>query len=220
MHVVQSKQKLQPRKTKMPDKNESTGMRLEDEGDRPEDFKEARNKLVGSVNDWLLELARKRDAGEPMPDGTVITDKPRITRSIIGRTAVGTSWMAEERKPGIAVIGDGVATAITAQAVVASKDGKGFDMVEVTGSDPLARQFADGEYGDRGGLEKVMSFRQTDITEGSRGEYFGYEVRGDGAMRRQYLRPDGAHSGGPIRTADDVALAADAFQRVQTSFGA
>lgn len=203
----------------MTDHNKFTGLRAKGEDDRSAEFKVARGQLVTSINDWLKVAAAKRDAGEALADGITFTDKPRVVRGILGKTAFGMDLMSEERKPGVSLEGDGFVTPYRLQAVRPHDSGSGWAMTEIIGSDPLARQYNDGGYSPQACQETVASFKVTDITLGQEEKYFGYEVGGDGAVRRRYVTTDGAHASQALQTAEDVQFAADAFTAAQAQVG-
>lgn len=203
----------------MTDHNKFTGLRATGEDDRSTEFKVARDQLVAVVNDWLGMAAAKRDADEALADGITFTDKPRVVRSILGKTAFGMDIMEEHRKPGVSLEGDGIMTPLALQAVRPHDSGTGWAVTEITGSDPLARRFNEGGYSPQSYQETVASFKVTDITLGQDEKYFGYEVRGDGAVYRRYVTTDGVHASQSLRTAEDVQLAADAFTAAQEQVG-
>jgi hypothetical protein len=202
----------------MTENNKFTGIRAEGEGDRSQEFKDAREKLVESINDYLTGIAAKRDAGEVLADGTVITDKPRLVRSFIGKTAAGMDMIAEDRKKGVSLEGDGVTSKLRLQAFMPHDSGTGAVISEVEGSDPLERQFSDRGYSSHGHLEKVVTFTVTDVAPEQAEHYFGYDVMGDGAVHRRFVTDSGVHTGATLRTTADIQLATEAFSTVQSQF--
>lgn len=192
----------------------SNGLRAATEKDRSPDFIEARDRLVGTVNAWLAGMAGKRDAHEPLADGGFIADKPRVTRTMLGRTAVGFNAMVEETTPGVSLDGDGSMKPYILQAVRQNAAEHKRDIIEVTGSDPMARQFADGGY-STANTELVMGFSMTGVQADNSQKYFGYEVRGDGSMYRKFVSEQGVHTVQALHTAEEVSLAQQAFQTVQ-----
>lgn len=197
-----------------------TGMSAWGEQDRSPEFKEARGKLVDSVNNWLIGLAEKRDAGESLADGTTITDKPRIVRTILGRMATGVDAMAEESKYGVSLIGDGQLTQLKLQAVRPDTQEGGISSIEVTGSDPVARQVMNGEYNLSGQHETVASFSLSETNDADEKQYFAYEVRGNGSVYRKYVTPAGMNTSQNVLGVADLEMAAMAFEQVKSQIDA
>lgn len=196
----------------MSEKYKDTGLRAAGEGDRSPAFKQNRDKLVGTVNTFLLTLIAKRDAGEALPDGTTILNQPRVIRTLLGKTAMGVNAMAEERRYGLSLSGDGETSPLVMQAV--RKSGEGSTTIEITGSDPLARAYANDGYSLTAQQEIVASFSMTDTAPDQPDRYFGYEVMGDGSVKRKYI--DGETNVSiSLREGNDIQIALEAFSHVQ-----
>lgn len=62
--------------------------------------------------------------------------------------------------------------------------------------------------------EVVVSFESR--SKGPDGEeYFGYEVRGDGAVVRKFMDPEGINVSAAVRDAADVELAQQTFGHIR-----
>lgn len=192
----------------MTNENYSSGMRRLGEASRSSEFKSERDQLLGMVTGFLGDIAQKREAGE-LFHGTLIGDKPRLVRTLLGGLSAGTNLMAEDRRLGISLTGDGEATPYQFQGVQRKKGQ--LIITEVTGVDPLAQQMSDGVYSSQRQSEVVMAFVQREVSGPESESYFGYEIRGDGSVRRNHVTPDGVHHANELYNTADLVLAQQAF---------
>lgn len=192
-------------------------IRAEGEQDRSPEFKEARDRLAKEVNEWLAGLAKKRDGGIALSDGTVIGREPRIVQTLLGRISVNVNAMGTDYYHGVSLQGEPGQSPLKLQAVRAAVEGR-TDVIEATGSDPLARQMADGGFSSSHATEVVASFGMITSAADTDERYFKYEIRGDGSVRKQYLSETGFHTALGVRTGEDIAMAADAFALVRSEF--
>lgn len=182
------------------------------ESDRTPEFKTRREALVTDVNGWLEGLADKRDRGEPLEDGSVLSAEPRITQTRIGKMNRSMSLIGEEFQPGVSLTGDGQSQPYIFESVQPTASGN--EVVVVQGSDPLAVMVRDG-YTMKGQSEVVASFQSRTRGGPSGDSYFGYEIRGDGAVVQKFKNDDGVYRSVELRNTADVELAQEAFSNVR-----
>ena len=189
----------------------SDSFRARDESDRSQEFVMAREVLVGHINDFLQTMRAKRDEGTPLPGGSVLTDTPRISRIDFGsheRSHLKT--IAEERRLGASLTGDGVATPLELQVVRPGDNPDEIEVLEVTGSDPEANERHNGVYSIDRQSEVVASFRVTDYGPGNE-QYFQYSVLGDGAVKRAFIDEKGWNNASTLTDPQEVEMAQRAF---------
>ena len=172
------------------DKKDPTTIRSENENDRSAEFKEKRSELVMSINDYLANLAKKRNTIQPLDDGTFILDKPRIVTTNLGKSGYNTNLMATEKYRGISLIGDGIETPLILQAVITNPRTGDLETIEAQGSDPISLLVSDTEFSSKRQQEIVAMFG----VEDAKGPYFKYSVYGNGSVEHRSYSGD-IHNG-------------------------
>jgi hypothetical protein len=191
----------------------NTGIARASEASRTQEFRTRRDGLVAGVNGWLAGMARQRDELEPMADGLTITDEPRITRELWGRTGRGRMFSAALR-PGVSLTGDGEATPYEFQSVRPRSDGT-TDVITVRGSDPVAAAVSGEEYSGDREREEIASFEVQSLQSEGPERSFGFRVYGDGRVQRRFVTDHGVNMGMPLNRAEDLTLAEQAFDQVR-----
>jgi hypothetical protein len=184
-------------------------IRVQNEGDRSDEFKAARERLVTDVNDWLKKLAEVRNRGG-LVNGQLVAHQDRITETDLGLTRRGRA-MVTEYQAGVSLSGDGTEKPLVFQ-LVPPHDANGVsEIIEVRGTDPLAVQLhGDARNSDRH-REKLAEFgvRQT-TTMGRDESRFAFTVYGDGSMKSENL----AQGWSNLRAAD-AEMAQQAFDLIK-----
>jgi hypothetical protein len=160
------------------------------------------------------DIAKRRDEGTPLSDGTVILDTSRIATTDMGPTNFGMHASVEERQLGISVTGDGVQEPIRVQAVRVNETGT-TEIIEITGSDPLDTAL----YGNERSFDRkstLVSFSLRDISKAQE-RSFGFSITGAGEMRQHYIDNRGVHVTKPLRDEAEIAIAAEAFNQITES---
>ena len=193
-----------------------SGIMAEGEQHRSPQFKAARAKLVAEVNGWLGQLAAWRNGGRPLADGQFMILQSRVSLTDLGPTRGGRALL-ESMTPGLSLTGDGRTKPYVFQSVSKDAAEATAEVVEVSGSDPVAMHVY-GEYWDLSRqLETVAAFGQRTTRKGSE-EYYRFRVTGDGAVKREFFAGSGRHTTAPVRTVGELATASTAFASVRQMF--
>lgn len=185
---------------------------------RTPEFKESRGKIITEVNRWLKELAHKRDNGEPLSDGSIIGAQPRVIETDLGSTSVGAKMMGIDYLKGISLTGDGESTPLKLQSVKSQDDGV-TEVITVLGTDPIAASVRGEEYPVGNSVETVASFGVTSLDQSDQEQYFTFNFRGDGSVRRSFVTAEGVHTSHSIVKAEDLELAQAGFEQIKTIVG-
>jgi hypothetical protein len=193
------------------DKSPFMGIRAENENDRSKEFKDTRDILVNDVNSWLAVMAAKRDGRQPLNDGTMISDNPRIRQTALGSTGQNTHMIGIERYFGISLTGDGDEQPFSLQAITQGSGSQGVEATEVQGTNPLSLRVYGQEYSSGRQTEVVASFGVSDY---STSRYFKFTVNGSGSVSRHFLSEQGVNTGQNVRTVEDLNIAQAAFAQI------
>lgn len=187
-------------------------MRAQGEQDRTAEFKLSRDALVTKVNSWLQAQVSRRDAGRPLGDRPILSDN-RIQVTDLGPVTGMTRSQVEELQAGISVTGDGIEQRIVLQSVVVHPRTGNVEIIEVSGTDPIAKLVHGDSFSTARHPETVVSFTQRD--EGDQGSrYFTFSVGGDGSVRQNHLAPSGWHVGQAVRSPAEIGAASTAFDQL------
>jgi hypothetical protein len=198
-------------KNETKDNPRSTAIQTMGESNRPPEFKAARDNLTADVNEWANDIAKRRDEGTPLSDGTVIRDTSRVTSTDIGPVNSDIRASVEERRSGVSVTGDGVQEPIHVQAVRVNKAGA-TEVIEIIGSDPLDVAL----YGDEHSFDRkstLASFNVRDISA-SQERSFGFSITGEGEIQRHFIDERGYRITEPLKDEAEINMAAQAFGQI------
>ena len=191
------------------DKNEPSLLRAENETDRSVEFKEKRAKLVMSINDYLIKLAKKRDTNQPSANVTLLLDEPRIVTTNLGRSGHNTNLMATEKYRGVSLTGDNIEKPLSLQAVIKNPRTRDIEVIEALGSDPISMSVDDTNFSSERQLEIVAMFG----VEDAKGPYFKYSVYGNGSVVHQSYSGD-VHKSRAFKDIASIELAQVAFEQI------
>jgi len=192
-----------------PDKNEPSMIRPEGESDRSTEFKEKRAELVIAINDYLVDLAKKRDANQPLANGTFLSDKPRIVTTNLGRTGYNANLMSTEKIEGVSLTGDNTITPLILQAVIINPRSGDLEIFEMQGSDPVTLLISN-DFNSSRQSEILGMFKVEDI----KGHYFKYSLYGDGSVAQQSYAGDDFHKSRKFSDIASLELAHVAFKHI------
>lgn len=187
---------------------EATALRIENENDRTDEFKEKRNIFVVSINNCLKDMVSKRDEHKLLADGTLILNRPRLITTDLGPSGPNTRFMSTEIMNGVSVTGDGIETPVILQAVIKNPRTEQIEIIEIKGWDPVSNLVNGSNYDASRSSETVASFGVEDST----GSYFKYNVYGSGSVEHQSYSGS-IHEGKTVRDLDSIDLANIAFQQ-------
>ncbi len=187
----------------MAEESKPTGMQILGEKSRTPEFKTARDELVGAVNGWLSQ--QFTEGGIATEDLVTMTNLGPVNSRV---NMVGTSY-----KEGTSLRGYGVDSPLEFQRV--SKDENGdTEVLQITGTDPVASMVREGKFTPGYRQEKVASFSLESISIDGQSNYFKYDFGGDGSVAQRFITDEGVHTGRDLRTAEDIEMASLAFAEV------
>jgi hypothetical protein len=201
----------------------TNGLMSSGESTRSPEFKAARDELVTNVNGWLDDMAKLRDSGTSLPDGSKISGEPRVVRTNLDKVAANPldsttnlHRVAEKVDWGTAVMGDGQSSPIELQAV--RPDGSETEIVEAKGTDPISKMVhGNNGYESSRQNEVVVSFGVRTLPNQGAERYFRYDVMGSGNVVKAFVDEKGYHVQAPLRTQDDLSVAVSAFEEVKNT---
>jgi hypothetical protein len=190
-------------------KNEPTMLRSENETDRSPEFKKKRAELVMSINNYLTDLAKKRDTKQPLGDGAFLLDESRIVTTNLGRSGYNTNLMATEKYRGVSLTGNNIETPLILQAVITNPRTGDIEVIEAQGSDPISLLVNGTDFSLKRQQEIVAMFG----VEDAKGPYFKYSVYGNGSVEHRSYYGD-VHKGRAFRDVDSIEIAQVAFGQI------
>jgi hypothetical protein len=197
----------------MSEKSPITGISAVGESSRTAEFKEARDRLVGKVNSWLMCMALMRDTAAPLKDGQMIGSRPQVMTRILAQTGLNSLAMEETTYNGTSITGDGAINKLKLDAVRTDDITGVIEIAQVTGSDPIAEQFYEGASNTRrtNEVRAMFALRELDV----RGERsYKYTVSGTGNVSRRYIDDQGTSAGAIVDTTYHVLMAEAAFDHI------
>jgi hypothetical protein len=188
----------------MTEPNKQNGLRAMGDRDKSPEFKLTRDKLVDDINSWLvgrLEISAN------------FANEPLITETNLGQVNPAVNMVGISRKPGTSMRGNNIETPLQFQKVTINESGE-MEVIEVTGTDPVAHMIRDGKYHPDNRQEKVASFGLEVYGLEGQENYFKYEVSGDGLVTQKFITDEGVHTGRALSTVEDIEMARLAFEQV------
>jgi hypothetical protein len=211
--------KQSPNPDKNHDPSKFSGIRMENDDDRSEEFKDSRNLFVSDVNSWLKELAEARDAGEPISALThrgvfplAFTGSARRTVTDFGPTAHGLRAVTEETVPGMWLGGDGQTLPYHLQASIPRGEQGVQTFLDVKGTDPTAMAVYGDSFSPSRNSEVVAEVTVEYHDETGQEQTRQYSVNGSGAVNIATRGVDGVTRAAYVRDEADVVSARQVFQ--------
>ncbi len=190
------------------------------ESARTPEFKQSRQELIDQTNSFLGRMLDLRDSLTAPKGGWLLLETPRLTTTDMGRVGHNRHGMVEEFMPGISLASKGEEPgSLLFQSVTVNAETGEREVILVTGSAPDAKKEDDEVSLKRQG-ETVVSFEaRTRESPEAPERYFGFTVRGDGSVHRQYLGMDDKTGiSQPVYKADDLGAAKLALGQITNAY--
>lgn len=161
-----------------------------------------RNTIVDTVDDFLGEIAGKRDnpAAPDSPASLAVRHGGVHTTTDFGLDKWGVRNLGEETAPGVSLMGDGRTTPYRLHAVQLTEESEGVRWTEVVinGTDPREQELHGRHNYDVLRHARVVASFQVENTYAGLKERSGYEVMGSGLLLHNYLGSSGMHGAGQL----------------------
>lgn len=184
------------------------------ERSRSAEFKEARNRLSDSVNDWLRGQVTARNASD-----NPVTE-PRIVHTNLGPVSSMIHMIGEEFREGSVVLGDPNKDPLVYQRVVKKPTGE-TEVTTIQGSDPLAVAMYGDTYSFERQTETIAAFGTRTIYPDQSETNFRYVIKGDGGVDQLHIDQGErqVNVSTALRNDKDIAMAQLAFSTMAQEQG-
>lgn len=184
------------------------------EASRSEAYKEARGKLVDTVNDWLRHQSELRDAS-----GTPANVDPLITETDMGPTSESTHMIVEEKRAGQVLLGDPEELQPLVFQKVTHQDSGVVEVVQIQGTDPHFTMMYGDQYQPSSQTETIMAFDMREINPDSTEQRYRFEVRGNGGVYQQNTEQHGSqiNVSRALHSVEEIQMSQLAFESLAQS---